>query len=123
MDEKKYLIIIINKTKIDNILIELGSNIIKLRLKNNLSQKKLSRIIRIDKSFLCKVENGKTNLSFGYLLGIQFPIFLSLCNDHACKKSSTSQPANEYCENNAYEALTGSLSITINFAPGLKVTG
>ncbi len=78
MDEKKYLIIIINKTKIDNILIELGSNIIKLRLKNNLSQKKLSRIIRIDKSFLCKVENGKTNLSFGYLLkiakGLKVPI-------------------------------------------------
>ena len=44
-----------------------GKNIKELRENNKLSQKTFSIIISVDKSFFIKVENGKTNLSIGYL--------------------------------------------------------
>ena len=55
-----------------------GKNVKKFRKKNKLSQKEFSNIIRIDKSFLSNVENGKSNLSIGYLQkiakGLKVPV-------------------------------------------------
>lgn len=49
------------------ILKEIGSEIIRLRKKNNISQEQLSKISGIDRSYIACIESGKKNLSVLYL--------------------------------------------------------
>jgi transcriptional regulator with XRE-family HTH domain len=39
----------------------LGKNLTRIRKEKGISQDKLSRLLRIDRSFISNIENGKTN--------------------------------------------------------------
>lgn len=40
---------------------KLGQNLTRIRKEKGISQDKLSRLLRIDRSFISNIENGKTN--------------------------------------------------------------
>ena len=40
---------------------KLGKNLKRIRIKKGISQGEISRILKVDKSFVSNIENGKTN--------------------------------------------------------------
>ena len=55
-----------------NILIRsaIGARVVALRTQSGLTQDQLAQMVDIDRSYLCKVENGEANVTIDYLVKI-----------------------------------------------------
>jgi len=58
----------------------LGKDIKKIRNKQNLSQETLSQILKVDKSYISRIEGGKINVTFTTLVKISEALTVNIKN-------------------------------------------
>ena len=57
---------------------KLGKNLKRIRIKKGISQGEISRILKVDKSFVSNIENGKTNPTLSTIAKIAQAVSVSV---------------------------------------------